>query len=162
MRDELELMRGKKYDPIGHRSAAEVFETGRATPMEQAMIMVTLLAASGLPGEIGLVRTEAWGPLDTKLQSFVQFQEVVIRCGKNSTRYYAPYVADAPVGMLPEEWGRSWVLTPSPGLTGIMAQASAEIMSNPNIDTRSAMMQMREEAKDRGWYTLEQVGGASQ
>ena len=161
VRAELELMRGDKYDPIGHRSAAEVFESGRATPMEQAMIMVTLLAAAGLQGEIGLVRTEAWGPLDTKMQSFVQFQEVVIRCGKTSTRYYVPYVADAPVGTLPEEWGKSWVLTPAPGLTGIMAQASAEIMSNPNIDVRSSMMRMREEAKDRGWYTLHQVGGGS-
>ena len=161
VRDELELMRGNKYDPLGHRSAAEVFETGRATPMEQAMIMVTLLAAAGLPGEIGLVRTEDWGPPDSKMQSFVQFQEVVIRCGKNSTRYYVPYVADAPVGTLPEEWGESWVLTPVPGLTGIMAQASAEIMGNPNIDVRSAMMQMREQAEESGWYTLEQVGGGS-
>jgi|GEM_PF-6454230 len=161
VRDELQLMHGRKYDPLGHRSAAEVFESGRATPMEQVMIMVTMLNAAGLPGEIGIVRSEAWGPLDQHFQSFVQFQDVAIRCGQNNTRYYVPYVTDAPVGSLPAEWGASWVLTPAPGLTVKAAVAAGEVMSGQHGDVHSAFLRLRQQSAEKGWFHLEHVGGES-
>jgi hypothetical protein len=160
VRDNLELMVGDKYDPLGSRTADEVLESRRATPMEQVMVMVTLLAASGLPGEIALVRPEAWGPLNEEMQSFVQFSHVAIRCGKNNTRWYVPYLPDAPAGKLPPEWGKSWVLAPSPGLVARAAQASNEIMNNPNIDAHAAFAAIRQRSEDEGWFILEQVGGS--
>lgn len=158
VRDNLELMVGDKYDPLGSRTAGEILESGRATPMEQVMVMVTLLAASGLPGEVSLVRTEDWGPLQEGLESFVQFDRVAIRCGTDNTRHYVPYVADAPAGQLPAEWGRSWLLAPAPGLLAVATQASATVMADPSIDAHAAFAQLRQQAKDEGWFILEQVG----
>jgi transglutaminase-like putative cysteine protease len=158
VRDELELMVGPAYDPLGARTAAEVLESGRATPMEQVAIMVTLLAASGLPGEICAVRPAEWGDLDMELQSFAQFSDVAVRCGKNNTRYYVPYIEDAPAGTLPPEWGRSWLIAPEPGLVAKVSQVTAEVMSDPSINAHSAFSRVRERATEEGWFMLEQVG----
>jgi hypothetical protein len=70
-----------------------------------------------------------------------------------------PYLADAPAGKLPPEWGNSWVLAPTPGLMARAAQASNEIMNNPNIDAHSAFAQIRQRSEDEGWFILEQVSG---
>jgi hypothetical protein len=158
VRDELALMVGPAYDPLGTRTAAEVLESGRATPMEQVAIMVTLLAASGLPGEISAVRPAEWGELDMELQSFSQFSHVAVRCGKNNTRYYVPYIEGAPAGSLPPEWGKSWLIAPEPGLVARVSQVTAEVMSDPSVNAHAAFSKVRERSIEEGWFVLEQVG----
>ena len=122
------------------------------------MMMAALLAASGLPGEIAAVRPAAWGELDKDLQSFAQFSDLAVRCGNDGSRYYVPYVKDAPAGTLPAEWGKSWVLAPEPGLVARVSQAAAQVMADPNIDAHSAFSQIRQRSTDEGWYVLEQIG----
>lgn len=159
---EFESLSGEAYDPLGFRSAEEVFKSGQATPLEEVMIMSSMLAAAGLPGEIAVVRTADWGPLDQELPSFVQFNDLAVACGASGERLYVSYVDGAPAGSLPPAWGECWVLSPAPGLTARLSEAAAQVMSTPNVDAHAAFLQLREEAKEKGWYRLVQVGGGKQ
>lgn len=161
VRDEFELLRGAPYEPLGYRDANAVLESGQANPMEKILLMITLLDAAGLRGDVAVVRTEDWGPLGQNMQSFVQFHELAVRCGPDASQLYVPYVAESSPGSLPEAWGSCWVLAPSPGLLEKVYQASAEVMSTPNVDVHAAFLQVRERAAEEGWFMLEQVGGGA-
>jgi hypothetical protein len=161
VRDELDLLLGAAYEPLGYRKGEVVLESGQANPMEKVLLMITLLDALGIDGEIGVVRTQRWGPLGEQLKSFVQFHDLAVVCGKDQKRYYVPYVAGAEAGVLPAQWGPSWVLAPAPGLMEKVSQASSQVMSTPNVDVHAAFLQVREQAAELGWYSLEQVGAGS-
>ena len=119
--------------------------------------MITLLDALGIKCELGVVRSDGWGPLDDELQSFAQFYDFAVRCGSDPARYYVPYVDGVGPGALPEAWGLSWVLAPEPGLLQKVSQAAAEAMSAPGSDMHAVYREVRERADREGWYVLEQV-----
>lgn len=162
VKDELGLLLGPAYEPIGHRKANDILADGKANPMEKVLLMVTLLDAVGIDGQVAVVRSEDWGPLQQDMQSFVQFRDLAVRCGTgDDARLFVPYVDVAPAGGLPAEWGTCWVLAPAPGLMAKVSEAASQVMSQPNVDVHAAFLQVRERAAKEGWYTLEQVSGGS-
>lgn len=155
VRDQLGALEGDAYQRFGFRSADEIFASGKATEMEKAMLMVTMLEASGLEGELAAVRPGSWGPLEGDLQSFVQFDHVAVRCGGEQARFYAPQVADSPVGGLPKAWGKAAVVSPKPGFTQEAYRVSSQVQGEALSDIRSLFVELQAAAVKEGWVRIE-------
>jgi hypothetical protein len=155
VRDDLASLEGDAYDRLGARLAKEIFASGKATEMEKTMLMVTLLEASGLGGEIAAVRPESWGPFDDGLQSFVEFQHVAVRCGDEAPRFYAPQIHDSSPGRLPAAWGNASVVSPRPGLTQKAYEISSQIPGEELADIRSLFVKVQAQALKEGWVRIE-------
>lgn len=163
---KVELLEGYEYDPRSKRRPSEVLADMSGTAWEKILLMQAMLQQVGVDGQLGGIRTAAWGPLDEELPSYQNFQELALRYGDDAGRWYAPQAPDASGEGLPASWGTCIALTPKPGLMNeafefnMVVQQKIVERANEDINSVSPELiqqKIDEVLEDQGWYRIETV-----
>lgn len=159
VRDKIGLLEGPRYSPLARRDPENLVSAKEATPAEKAMMMAVMLRKLDIPASLALLQTPAHGTFDEERETWLQFDQVVVRVGgMDDGTFHAPQCADCPAGTLPEEWKGGTALITAPDVLELAKEFGEEqnrvAMTKGSFDVGA----MTAERQKQPWHRVVEIG----
>ncbi len=159
VRDKYELLKGDDIQDSGFREITDVIKAKNATAAEKAMLMAVMLKKLEIPVSLAVARSSDLGPVNRKVESWLQFDTLVVRCpgdGDNPVRYYAPACATCEPGTLPPGIGDT-LFTTVDDVGDLIEAFGKKIQQRAINDGTISLGGVSREREEQSWYKFDDL-----